>query len=582
MKKIYALSFLSFFLFQITEAQDGFYIDGDDVIIESGATLFVEGTLTNANGGTLNNQGTIDIDLIGSSTQGDFDNQATGVVTNDGTLTLQGDLTNNGTFQNGASGARTVTFDRTGLGATDQQVLGTMDGAGGVNNFYTLGLDNSTIIGFQEYQGLDLSSVTGSTVEVTSGINFTSGIIKTSGKEIYVSNDDPAAITGYGSLKYVDTDGAGTLKREIRTIPGTHTYFWPVGGGSEKYTPAELEIRGNTNSVSAMVGSFVPMSDVGDVPGLWEDHAVPCLAPATNFHQWVSINSMVRDLGHWNFTPDGATTGWDYDMTGYVDDPTVATLTDYNSGFAPYIIYKMIKTDQNPSPLMNWYTEIASSGDLCSVSNDLTTGVSATSLSDFSNFGIGGGSSIGLPVELLYLQADAIDNSFIKVHWATAVEVNNAGFHVQRSLDGVNFENIGWVDGNGSTSVQQNYFLDDHNVSANVIYYYRLKQVDHDGSFEYTDIVQATLNAGEIFSISNFYPSPTEHGSSIQITSTIDKEINITIYNMLGQILSSDDYNIVQGTREISYDFSDLPSATYHAIITAGNEVYNKQVVVTR
>ena len=48
MKKIYALSFLSFFLFQITEAQDGFYIDGDDVIIESGATLFVEGSASSA------------------------------------------------------------------------------------------------------------------------------------------------------------------------------------------------------------------------------------------------------------------------------------------------------------------------------------------------------------------------------------------------------------------------------------------------------------------------------------------------------------------------------------------------------
>ena len=581
MKQIYILPLCCCFLFSSLLAQNDFYNNGELITIENGATLYVKGTVTNANGGTFDNHGTVEIDLVGSTTEGDFDNQATSTFTNDGSLLLKGNFNNSGIFQHGSSGARLVNFNRGGSSTVDQEITGTMDGVGGVNKFYNIDLNVSSIIGGQEFRGIGISGITGSTVAIENNINFTNGLLKTGSKDLYITNNDPAAITGYGSFKYVDTDGGGNLKREIRTTPGTHTYYWPIGGGSEKYAPGELVIRSNTNSVSAISGKFTPMTNVGYVPYPWQQFATPCPG-LPNSQQWVNIDAMIRQWGNWSFTPDGASTGYDYDMTGWIDDPTAANLTDHNAGGAPYVIYKMIKTDQTPNPLANWGGYIESSGDLCSISVDPQAGVSAIGLFDFSNFGIGGGSAIGLPVELLYLQADAVDNQYIKVHWATAVEVNNAGFHVQRSLDGVSFEIIGWVDGNGTISTQQNYFLDDHNVMTDVIYYYRLKQVDFNGEFEFTDIVQATLNAGEIFTISNFYPSPTEHNASIQITSTVEKEINITVYNMLGQILFSNDYDIVKGKREITYDFSDLPSATYHAIISAGNEVYNKQIVVTR
>src|SRR5690606_18127695 len=92
-----------------------------------------------------------------------------------------------------------------------------------------------------------------------------------------------------------------------------------------------------------------------------------------------------------------------------------------------------------------------------------------------------------LPVELISFEATAGDYS-IFLTWSTASEKNNAGFNLQRSIDGYNFENIAWIDGNGTTNSPNNYSFEDKNVKPGVMYYYQLKQVDYNGEFEYSPI----------------------------------------------------------------------------------------------
>lgn len=96
-----------------------------------------------------------------------------------------------------------------------------------------------------------------------------------------------------------------------------------------------------------------------------------------------------------------------------------------------------------------------------------------------------------LPVELTFFRAEIIENKSV-LTWQTSSEENNSGFEVERSTDGENFETIGFVEGNGTTLEVQNYTYIDNNPT-NGINYYRLRQVDFDGAFEYSDVVNVEL-----------------------------------------------------------------------------------------
>ncbi|WP_284284562.1 T9SS type A sorting domain-containing protein [Portibacter lacus] len=92
-----------------------------------------------------------------------------------------------------------------------------------------------------------------------------------------------------------------------------------------------------------------------------------------------------------------------------------------------------------------------------------------------------------VPVDLLLFSGDSKING-VQLNWISSSEINNDYFEVERSVDGVNFETIGKVDGNGSSSMEHSYSFTDRS-SLMVSNYYRLRQVDYDGSFSYSKII---------------------------------------------------------------------------------------------
>ncbi|GEM_PF-4150300 len=118
-----------------------------------------------------------------------------------------------------------------------------------------------------------------------------------------------------------------------------------------------------------------------------------------------------------------------------------------------------------------------------------------------------------LPVEMLYFLGFQEAESVI-LNWATATEINNDHFEVQRSIDGQEWQVIGIVDGFGTTSTQQDYSFIDTDPEIGIAYY-RLRQVDFDGVFEYSSIVQVNYRF-EDFSF-NIYPNPFEQFITINI-----------------------------------------------------------------
>ncbi len=205
-----------------------------------------------------------------------------------------------------------------------------------------------------------------------------------------------------------------------------------------------------------------------------------------------------------------------------------------------------------------------------------------TSLPSFSDFGIGLGEGGALPVEILYLEAEAVDNAYIQVDWATVIEINNAGFILERSNNTQTWDSIGWMTGHGNSTEQIDYTFNDLNVVPEVHYYYRLKQQDFNGNYKYTEIVTAIINSAAQFSINGFIPNPTTKSSSLYIMTSGNQSVTVDVFDVIGQKVISNNYQIQIGMNKIDFDLSKMAAGNYSAIIKTGTEVYEKKLVLTK
>lgn len=220
----------------------------------------------------------------------------------------------------------------------------------------------------------------------------------------------------------------------------------------------------------------------------------------------------------------------------------------------------------NSGTAMTWATPDETGVELNGVSyvqfNNITT------LSTF-----GGGWHVNqvdatiLPVELLYLDATAVDNEFIRIDWATATEINNEGFELQRSEDGLNFETIAWIDGNGNSNNIIEYSYDDKEVTTSV-YYYRLKQIDFNGDFEFTKIVSASITKKDesLFEV-NLIPNPSEGFGKVAIYSSREEVVQLEIFNSIGARILSKNVRLDIGTNEVKIDKNNYAAGVYNVVI---------------
>jgi len=175
-----------------------------------------------------------------------------------------------------------------------------------------------------------------------------------------------------------------------------------------------------------------------------------------------------------------------------------------------------------------------------------------------------------LPVELVSFSA-AVKNSKVELHWATATEVNNAGFAVEKNTNNV-WNKIGYVEGNGTSNAPKNYSFTE-NTSAGK-YQYRLKQIDRDGRFEYSNVVEATvaLTAAE-YKLGQNYPNPFNPSTTITFALKNTEHATVTVYNMLGQEIATL-FNGVATANEpysLSFDARNLPSGMYVYALRSAN-----------
>ena len=155
-----------------------------------------------------------------------------------------------------------------------------------------------------------------------------------------------------------------------------------------------------------------------------------------------------------------------------------------------------------------------------------------------------------IPVELLTFNAYKFDNQMIRLNWATATELNSAFFSIEKSTDGKQFYTIGQVKAAGQSNQKLDYRFDDINTSTENIFYYRLKQVDADGSFKYSKTVAVSLKDKNIKL--NVYPNPAK---DVLMIDAVNELKIVKIYNFQGVLL--------QTTTQKAVSLTQLTSGIY-------------------
>jgi photosystem II stability/assembly factor-like uncharacterized protein len=167
-----------------------------------------------------------------------------------------------------------------------------------------------------------------------------------------------------------------------------------------------------------------------------------------------------------------------------------------------------------------------------------------------------------IPVELYLLYA-AISGSGVELQWSTATEMNNRGFEIERKQDNTEWEVLGFIPGSGTTAEKKEYSFIDENITAGK-YNYRLKQIDYDGSFEYSNVLEITFDRVYEYALAQNYPNPFNPYTTIKYSLPRQGRVTIIIYDALGrEIVKLIDQEKPAGEYSIEFNASGLPSGVY-------------------
>ncbi len=196
-----------------------------------------------------------------------------------------------------------------------------------------------------------------------------------------------------------------------------------------------------------------------------------------------------------------------------------------------------------------------------------------------------------LPVELVYFFAESYEDSIL-LKFGTATEVSNYGFEIQRAQNNFIFNIIGFVEGNGNSNSPKHYTFADSLVEMTGIIYYRLKQIDFDGTSAYSDTVTVdflssiTLESSNIpsqFSISNNYPNPFNPATKINFELPFQQALKINLFDVRGKLVKEiASQEFLPGIYQLYLDFSIYSSGIYFVRFESQNNVVTKRMTFVK
>ena len=186
-----------------------------------------------------------------------------------------------------------------------------------------------------------------------------------------------------------------------------------------------------------------------------------------------------------------------------------------------------------------------------------------------------------VPVELSSFTASSSDKSII-LTWTTETETNNHLFEIEKKKQNLEWQITGFVNGHGTTTKPSNYSYTDNGIESG-IYFYRLKQIDFDGSFGYSDSIEVNGNTPVTFSLEQNYPNPFNPTTKIDFTISEAGRVSLKIYDMLGkEVKTLINKRMQGGEHEIKFNATDLPSGVYIYTLRTDNQTDSKKMIVLK
>ncbi|KAA9332695.1 T9SS type A sorting domain-containing protein [Adhaeribacter soli] len=186
---------------------------------------------------------------------------------------------------------------------------------------------------------------------------------------------------------------------------------------------------------------------------------------------------------------------------------------------------------------------------------------------------------IPLPVELISFNGSASKEG-IALNWETATEKDNAYFSIQHSTDGRNFESVGYVEGNGTSSTNHKYRFN-HTQPAGGKNYYRLKQVDHDGKYAYSKVIVVESKGAPSLKLT-VYPNPVTNG---ELNLKLDRAMNehelatVDLHDLNGRLIATE---VLKGSQTIQINTRklNLKPGIYLVNLRNGNTTSHQKIVI--
>ncbi len=187
-----------------------------------------------------------------------------------------------------------------------------------------------------------------------------------------------------------------------------------------------------------------------------------------------------------------------------------------------------------------------------------------------------------LPVELTIFNAKAAKDSII-LYWETETEVDNYGFDVERKINNAEWNVIAFIEGNGNSNSPKKYhYCDKELFAGGSMFFYRLKQIDTDGRFEYSEVVEVELYPDN-YNLSQNFPNPFNPVTTIRYQLPVAGDIRLKVYDILGNYVTTlvDDFQEA-GYHEHKFIASNFASGIYFYTIIAGTFVETKKMILLK
>jgi len=417
---------------------------------------------------------------------------------NNSPISFGGNLTRtSGTFTPNGS---IVTFD----GSTSQQVTGSFN--------------MSNVVVNNTGAGLNLTAGGGGSINIAGVLTLTDGLVTTS-----TANMLTLTASGTYSGASINSYISGPIGKQ--NIAAIGNFEFPVGKGG-RYAPVTISAVGTggqnwTAEYFTSMGAFSSSSFDDEDPGS-------------------GFNALIRVQG---------TDRWQVESSGS-NSAFVRLTYGAHNGFENSASARVVRWDATEMT-PRWENQggiVSGTNTSGTIISEVTNGFSS------QQFGLGYAPETLLPVEWIYF-ISKLQESGIILEWATATETNNSHFEIEHSLNGLDFTYLGQIIGHGTTSDPKEYIFP-HNSPKNGYNYYRLRQVDFDGMFEYSPIVYQIWSAESL--IVNVYPNPVIDWLTIQINQQANG--NYELYSIAGRLISNGDF---ENVNNLTIDVTALPIGIY-------------------